>query len=84
LALRIELLPRAARELRRLPSSVRDRILRQISPLSDDPRPPGVQKLYGSDSYRMRVGDYRMLYIINDAAQVVTIAGVGHRRDVYR
>lgn len=84
MALRIELLTRAARELRRLPSDVRSRILTQIANLSNDPRPPGVQKLQGSDSYRIRVGDYRVLYIIDDAAQVVTIAGVGHRRDVYR
>lgn len=82
--LRVELLSRAERQLRGLPSEVRDRISRRIHTLSTDPRPSGVQKLHGSDVYRIRVGDYRVLYMVDDVAQLVTIAVVGHRRDVYR
>lgn len=84
LPLRIELLPRAGRQLRALPSDVRVRIEGRIGMLSDDARPPGVQKLHGTDAYRIRVGDYRVLYTIDDGTQTVTVASVGHRRDIYR
>lgn len=56
----------------------------RVGVLADDPRPPGIQKLRGRDQYRLRIGDYRVLYVIDDDGQIVTIASVGHRRDVYR
>ncbi|MGA2137339.1 MAG: type II toxin-antitoxin system RelE/ParE family toxin [Verrucomicrobiia bacterium] len=74
----------AERELDRLPAQLHDRITRKLLELEDDPRPHGVQKLHGQDRYRIRIGDYRVLYIIDDRAQTVEIVAVGHRRDVYR
>jgi mRNA interferase RelE/StbE len=63
----------------------RERIERRIHQLADDPRPPGSIKLAGSDErYRIRQGDYRILYSIEDAIRVVAIVHVGHRKDVYR
>jgi mRNA interferase RelE/StbE len=52
--------------------------------LADDPRPPGCEKLSGEDKYRVRQGNYRILYEIADADLVVTVIRVGNRRDVYR
>ncbi len=60
------------------------RVLTAIYALGDDPRPPGCSKLSNTDLWRLRVGTYRVLYAIDDAARVVTIARVAHRRDVYR
>jgi mRNA interferase RelE/StbE len=51
--------------------------------LEDNPRPAGAKKLHGEDSYRLRVGDYRVLYTIDDQSRVVTVYAVGHRREVY-
>lgn len=55
-----------------------------IRALADDPRPLGSRKLVGRDSYRIRVGDYRVIYLMDDGEIVVTVLGVGHRREVYR
>ena len=74
----------AEKELDNLPKSLFERINRKILSLEQDPRPFGVQKLHGQEVYRLRVGDYRILYVIDDAAKRVDIASVGHRRDVYR
>ena len=63
----------------------RQRVVKKIESLSDDPRPPGSEKLAGkSDLYRVRVGTYRILYAIEDAIRVVQVVKVGHRREVYR
>ena len=81
----IELRPAALRDLKRLPKEVLDRVSRKINSLADNPRPPGVEKLSGSeDSYRVRVGDYRILYGIRDAVLLVIIVRVRHRREAYR
>jgi mRNA interferase RelE/StbE len=74
----------AEKELDRLPSNVRDRVLKRLLALEDSPRPQGIKKLQGEEAYRLRVGDYRVLYTIDDTAQIVTIYSVGHRREVYR
>jgi mRNA interferase RelE/StbE len=81
----IRLSGRAARELRDLSGDIVRRIDRAIIALSDEPRPPGGRKLRGRtpNAYRIRVGDYRVLYQIDDAQQVVTIYRIGHRREVY-
>ncbi len=55
-----------------------------IRTLADDPRPPGSRKLAGRDSYRIRAGDYRVIYLTDDGELVVTVLGVGHRKQVYR
>ncbi len=74
----------AERELDRLPAQVRQRITQKLLELEDNPRPHGVQKLHGQDRYRVRVGDYRVLYLIDDRTKTVEVVAVGHRRDVYR
>jgi mRNA interferase RelE/StbE len=74
----------AERELDRLPAQLHDRITRKLLELESNPRPHGIQKLLGQDRYRIRIGDYRVLYIIDDRARTVEIVAVGHRRDVYR
>lgn len=85
MAYSIELTSAALRALRKLPGDVRQRVADMIDALADDPRPAGVRKLSGSDDvYRIRTGDYRILYQIADKALVVLVVHVGHRRDVYR
>lgn len=60
------------------------RIDHAIKALAYDPRPPGAVKLVGGeDAWRLRVGDYRIVYTVSDAVRVVTVTRVGHRRDVY-
>ena len=76
--------PSAAKELEALPRKERSRIVTQIKALADNPHPPGSEKLSGEEKYRLRQGDYRVLYSIQDASATVTIVKIGHRRDVYR
>ena len=76
--------PSAGKEIKALPKQDRRRIVAKITSLSDDPRPPGCEKLSGYDQYRIRQGNYRILYEIHDFELVVLIVKVGHRRDVYR
>lgn len=82
---RIELRPAAVRDLRKLDTVVRRRLAAAIDRLAQTPRPPGVEKLQGQeDRYRVRVGEYRILYEIEDRALLVLVVRVGHRREVYR
>jgi len=75
----------AVRDLRRLAPKIHDRIVEEIQSLSDDPRPAGCRKLVSSENdWRIRVGEYRVIYEITDAIRVVRIHRVRHRRDVYR
>ena len=74
----------AAKELEALPTTPRRRVTAKIQILAIDPRPPGAEKLSGADKYRLRQGDYRVLYEIDDGARTVSIVKIGHRRDVYR
>jgi mRNA interferase RelE/StbE len=74
----------AERELTALPRGTHDRIVERIARLRLSPRPSGVVKLQGQDAYRMRVGDYRVLYVVDDHRRRVEVIAVGHRRDVYR
>jgi mRNA interferase RelE/StbE len=74
----------AAKELLRLPRADNRRIVGRIHALADDPRPQGCEKLAGHESYRIRQGDYRIVYTIDDTCVVVEVIRVGHRRDVYR
>ena len=81
----LEIRRSASREIEDLPTK-KDRrlVVDRISKLADDPRPPGSEKLGGDDRYRVRQGLYRIVYEIEDAAQLVRIVKVGHRREVYR
>jgi len=74
----------AERELRALPRQDLRRVTERLHGLSRNPRPPGCEKLSGHDQYRIRQGDYRIVYVIDDAAHVVTLVKIGHRREVYR
>ncbi len=80
---RIELRPAAARALRKLDPHIRPRIQGAISLLSQDPRPPASRLLGGRPAYRVRVGDYRIIYTVADDVLLVVIVTLGHRRDVY-
>lgn len=79
----IEYTASAAKALQKLDANVVKPILAAIQKLAEEPRPAGSVKLVGSDRLRVRVGDYRVLYVIDDAVLVITVVKVGHRRDVY-
>jgi mRNA interferase RelE/StbE len=82
---RVELARAAVKALGDLPARDRDRIVGRIAGLAADPRPRGATKLTDAGGlYRLRVGDYRVIYAIDDAARLVTVADVGNRRDIYR
>ena len=74
----------AAKELDVIGDKDRRRIVDRIAALANDPRPPGCQKLSGSDKYRVRRGHYRVVYLVDNAAQQGTVFKIAHRRDVYR
>ena len=78
---------RAVRRLRAIPEPAALTILRALTPLRDDPRQPdaSIKKLAGyDDRYRLRVGDYRLIYEITDGQLVILVVGLGHRREIYR
>ena len=75
----------ARKELVSLPPKLAQRVLRNIEGLQRDPRPPGCRKLEGSvNLWRIRIGDYRVLYAIDDEHRIVDVIAVRHRRDAYR
>jgi len=75
----------AEKDIKRLSSEVHDRVIIAIRGLASDPRPPGCRKLAGSrHDWRIRVGDYRVVYEIADEIRIVRVNRVRHRRDVYR
>ncbi len=74
----------AAKELEGLPPKIRRQVAAKVAGLAVTPRPQGVEKLSGQEKYRIRQGDYRVLYSIDDTAETVTVVKIGHRRDVYR
>jgi mRNA interferase RelE/StbE len=81
----IEVLPAGARALKKLEPRVAARLSGAIDALADEPRPHGVKKLEGAkDLYRVRVGQYRIIYQIHDDKLVIVVVTLGHRRDVYR
>lgn len=82
---RIEFAPSAARAFKKLEVSIQNRISPKIDALASDPRPHGAEKLAGLENrYRVRVGGYRIIYVINDGGRIIVIAVIGHRREVYR
>ena len=80
---RILIKPSAVKELEALPPKDRRRIASRIQGLSSDPRPPSCEKLAGQELYRVRQGNYRILYTVSDEEIIVLIIRVGHR-DIYR
>jgi len=80
----IEIKRSAAKELAALPKQDRSRIITRIRALAREPRPVGCEKLSGQERYRIRQGDYRILYEIHDLVLIVMVVKIGHRHDVYR
>jgi mRNA interferase RelE/StbE len=80
---RIELRPAAVRALKKLDPPIRRRIQGAITLLAEDPRPPAARTLRGRPGFRVRVGDYRILYTVEDDVLLIVVVTVGHRRDVY-
>ncbi len=73
-----------AKDLRAFPNQDVKRIMQRVLALADDPRPMGCEKLSGQERYRIRQGDYRVVYEIQDGRLIVLVVKVAHRRDVYR
>ncbi|MBN1191441.1 MAG: type II toxin-antitoxin system RelE/ParE family toxin [Dehalococcoidales bacterium] len=81
---KILILRGAQKELSGLPKTTYERAKDAIRRLADDPRPRGCRKLSGRDGWRIRIGDYRVIYEINDKNKSVTILHIGPRQDVYK
>lgn len=80
----VDVKPSARRELEALPNHLLARVIRKIEALGHTPRPAGCKKLKGyKDQWRIRAGDWRVVYIIDDATKLVSITRVAHRREVY-
>jgi mRNA interferase RelE/StbE len=81
----IQFTPAARRQFMRLEASVQQRIGQAIDGFTENPRPPGSKKMKGGENlWRIRVGDYRVVYQIHDRELVVVIVAIGHRSDIYR
>jgi len=76
--------PSVAKDVQGIPRSDLKKILARIESICDEPRPPGCVRLSESECYRIRQGDYRIVYEIHDSRLVVIVVRVGNRRDVYR
>ena len=85
MAYRVDIESGARRSLRKLPSVVQRRIVEAACRLADNPRPPGCIKLQAEENaWRIRVGDYRIIYEIHDTVLLVLVIRIDHRRNVYR
>ena len=81
---RVHIKPSALKELERVPLSDRRRLAKRLEQFAEEPRPGGTEKLSGSHLYRLRQGDYRIVYEVVDSTRTVTVYKIGHRREVYR
>lgn len=81
---RVEVRPAAIRALRKIDPKMQPRIEGAIALLAEDPRPPASRPLRRRDGYRVRVGDYRIIYAIDDDVLLIVVVALGRRRDVYR
>ena len=82
--MRVEITQSAQKEIEKLPDQILPGIRQKILALADEPIPRGSKKLEGSDYYRVRVGNYRIIYMLDKVSQRVVITRVRHRREVYR
>lgn len=80
----LEITSSAEKELKRYPPKFQDRIFSRMLALGENPRPRGFIKLFGSNNFRIRIGDYRVIYSIDDSRRIVKILDIGHRKDIYR
>ncbi len=76
--------PTAVKELDRIPKKTLRQVVNRIYALADNPRPHGVEKLSGQERYRIRQGNFRVVYSIDDKRATIDVIKVGHRREVYR
>lgn len=82
---KIHIVPRAQRQIKELPDKIRKRVINRIDGLKQNPRPRSAQKLKGKhDLYRLRVGDYRIIYGIREDQLLVIVISTGHRREIYK
>ena len=85
MAYTITVAPAAERQLKALPKPTQTQIVRRIDKLANDPLPHGIEKIAGEDDrYRLRSGNYRILYTINDQEVIVVVVKIGDRKEVYR
>ncbi len=85
MAYRIEFAPSANRQFRNLPRDVQSRLKIKIDALTDNPRPRRAEKLQGEeDLFRIRIGDYRVIYQVQDKVLLILVVKIGHRREIYR
>ena len=81
---RVEVSRRAAKAVTSLDKPLRRKVLAAIDALSADPRPAGCKKLADQQAWRIRVGDYRIIYEIHDQVLLILVVDIGHRREIYR
>lgn len=82
---RVEFSPSAARQLRKLDGTARRRVQAAVELLATEPRPNGAKKLVGGEGeWRVRTGDYRIVYEIHDGVLLVLVLALGHRREIYQ
>jgi mRNA interferase RelE/StbE len=82
---RIKIIRSAQKDIRKLPNTTRVRIVKRVHQLAKDPRPSGCEKLKGDkSSYRIRIGDYRVIYRIQKNILLIEILRAGHRREIYK
>ena len=82
--MKVIIVPKAQKALARLPKDIRQRVALSIDKLEKNPFPPGSIKLTGQPGYRLRVGRFRILYLVDKKARRVIIARIAHRREAYR
>lgn len=74
----------ATKQLRKLPIQIAQRIQAQLFELENDPRPTGCKKLVGVEAWRIRIGDYRVIYEIYDNVLIISVIEIGHRKEIYK
>lgn len=80
----IEIVPKAEKEFLKLTESIQVRVRKKVLLLENNPRPFGCKKLKETKYYRLRVGDYRAIYHIDDSSKIVTVLSIAHRKEVYK
>jgi mRNA interferase RelE/StbE len=80
----VEIVPKAEKEFLKLPSAVRDRIRDKILGFEVNPKPFGSKKLRETNFYRIRIGDYRVVYSVQENSRLVKVLSIAHRKEVYR
>jgi mRNA interferase RelE/StbE len=72
------------KQLSALPQELKQRILKALAQLQEEPRPVNSLQMKGGQGFRVRIGDYRILYDIDDSSQIINLRRIGHRREIYR